>query len=140
MKIKFLQAYNGDSIWISYLENENPRNIIIDGGTGDTYQSNLGRTKDLYDVIKSIKDKKQNIDLLILTHFDGDHIGGILRWLNQDKDAKAFIKKVWFNSGKEIARELMTEDNKDLKIEIEEKTNNFIFLARALKTKNPING
>ena len=36
MQIKFLRAFNGDSIWISLLENENPRNIIIDGGVGDT--------------------------------------------------------------------------------------------------------
>lgn len=86
MKIKFLRAFNGDSIWISFLENKNPRNIIINGGTGDTYQNNVKRTGELYDVIKSTRDKKQNTDLLILTHFDDDHIGGILRWLNQDKE------------------------------------------------------
>lgn len=125
MKIKFLQAFNGDSIWISFLENKNPRNIIIDGGTGDTYQNNVRKIGELYDVIKSIRDNKQNIDLLILTHFDDDHIGGILRWLNQDKEATALIKKVWFNSGKEIAKELASEENKDLSIEIKENTDDF---------------
>jgi len=127
MKIKFLQAFNGDSIWISFLENENPRNIIIDGGIGDTYQNNL-RTGELYKVIESIRDKKQYIDLLVLTHFDDDHIGGVLRWLNKDKEASKLIKKVWFNSGKEIAKELDAKENKDLSIEIEvvkEGENNF---------------
>lgn len=125
MKINFLQAFNGDSIWISFLENKNPRNIIIDGGTGDTYQNNVRRTGELYDVIKSIRDNKQNIDLLILTHFDDDHIGGILRWLNQDKEAAKLVKNVWFNSGKRIAKELSSEENKDLRIEIKENTDDF---------------
>jgi beta-lactamase superfamily II metal-dependent hydrolase len=125
MKIKFLQAFNGDSIWISFLENGNPRNIIIDGGAGDTYQDKLRRTGELYEVINSIRDKKQNIDLLVLTHFDDDHIGGILRWLNQDKEAATLIKKVWFNSGKEIAKKLASEENKDLSIEIKENTDDF---------------
>ncbi len=125
MLIKFLQAFNGDSIWISFLENENPRNIIIDGGVGDTYQNNLGRTGELYEVIKSISDKKQHVDLLILTHFDDDHIGGLLRWLNKDKETPKLIQKVWFNSGKEIAKKLAIEENNDLSIEIKNGENNF---------------
>jgi beta-lactamase superfamily II metal-dependent hydrolase len=125
MKIKFLQAFNGDSIWISFLGNESLCNIIIDGGIGDTYQDKLRRTGELYEILNSIRDKKQNIDLLVLTHFDDDHIGGILRWLNQDKEASKLIKKVWFNSGKEIAKELATGENKDLNIEIKEDKDDF---------------
>ncbi len=125
MKIKFLKAFNGDSIWISFLENENPRNVIIDGGVGDTYESRLRRKGELFEVIDNIKNKEQNIDLLILTHFDDDHIGGLLRWMNKDKDASKLIKKVWFNSGKEIAKELEMEENADLNIEIKEDEDDF---------------
>ena len=117
MKIKFLQAYNGDSIWISFLENDIPRNIIIDGGIGDTYENNLKRKGDLFKVIEHIKNNEQKIDLLVMTHFDDDHIGGLLRWLNKDKEAPMLIKKVWFNSGKKIAKELAIEENQDLNIE-----------------------
>ncbi len=125
MKIRFLQAFNGDSIWISFKENDVTRNIIIDGGIGDTYENRLRKKGDLFDTIEYIKDNKQNIDLLVLTHLDDDHIGGILRWLNKDKEAPTLIKKVWFNSGKEIAKELDIEENQDLKIEIKEGEDDF---------------
>lgn len=120
MKIKFLQAFNGDSIWISFVENNVPRNIIIDGGIGDTYENTLKKKGDLFKAIKKIRNNEQKIDLLVLTHFDNDHIGGLLRWLNNDNEAPTLIKKVWFNSGKEIAKELAIEENQDLNIEIKE--------------------
>lgn len=125
MKIKFLKAFNGDSILISFLENEIPRNILIDGGVGDTYKTTSNVKGDLHKVIEKIREDKQFIDLLVLTHFDDDHIGGILRWLNKDKEAVSLIKKVWFNSGKEIAKRFTSEENKDLDIEIAEETLNF---------------
>lgn len=38
MKVKFLPAFNGDSILITFMDNENQeRNILIDGGTPKTY-------------------------------------------------------------------------------------------------------
>lgn len=118
MEIKFLKAFNGDSFWVSFLENETPRNIIIDGGIGDTYKNISNVKGDLHKVIEKIREDRQFIDLLVLTHFDDDHIGGILRWLNKDKKASDLIKKVWFNSGKEIAKKFESDENKDLNIEI----------------------
>ncbi|MBA4155595.1 MBL fold metallo-hydrolase [Flavobacterium sp.] len=118
MKIKFLQAFNGDSIWISFFENDIPRNILIDGGVGNTYKNSSNVKGDLHKVIEKLRKDEQFIDLLILTHFDDDHIGGILRWLNKDKEASSLIKKVWFNSGKEIAKKFESDENKDLDIEI----------------------
>lgn len=125
MKIKFLQAFNGDSFWISFLENDKPRNIIIDGGTGDTYKSTSNVKGDFHKVIEKIREDKQFIDLLVLTHFDDDHIGGTLRWLNKDKDASKIIKKVWFNSGKEIAKKFEGDENKDLDITIVDGADDF---------------
>ena len=118
MKIKFLKAFNGDCIWISFLENGISRNIIIDGGIGDTYKSKLKRTGELFETIKYIRDNEQKIDLLILTHFDDDHIGGLLRWFNQDEEAYQLVKKVWFNSGKQIASHFNLDPNNDLSIKI----------------------
>ena len=118
MKIKFLKAFNGDSIWISFKNNESYKNILIDGGVGNTYKSTSNVKGELFSVIEQIRKDKQFIDLLVLTHFDDDHIGGILRWLNKDKVASKLIKKVWFNSGKEIAKTFEVNENKDLDIEI----------------------
>tara|TARA_R110002051_G_scaffold181774_1_gene251344 strand:+ start:112222 stop:113274 length:1053 start_codon:yes stop_codon:yes gene_type:complete len=118
MKIKLLKAFNGDSILITFNNNQSQKNILIDGGVGDTYKSKSNVKGDLFRVIEQIRKDKQFIDLLVLTHFDDDHIGGVLRWLNKDKEAFKLIKKVWFNSGKEIAKKFESNENKDLDIEI----------------------
>ena len=107
MKIKFLKAYEGDSILISYdnLVNDTivKRNILIDGGIGNTYfDSDEDEPGDLKINIDLLREKDEKIDLLIVTHIDDDHIGGILKWFAKDPNAFEMIGKVWFNSGKLI--------------------------------------
>lgn len=114
MKIKFLKAANGDSILLSFEDNsKNKRNILIDGGMPKTYFGS-GKSGDLYKTIEEIKKKKEKIDLLILTHIDGDHIGGLKKWFEMDKNAFDIISKVWFNSGKTIANHFNYEENPEL--------------------------
>jgi len=110
MHIKFLPAYNGDAIHIRYINSDKPINILIDGGTKQTYFTK-GKKNQIIDgplklLINEIKEAKEKINLLILTHVDDDHIGGILRWFENDQDALGLIERVWFNSGKTIAKEL----------------------------------
>lgn len=100
IKINFLKANNGDSIHISY----NSKNIIIDSGTGATYSSKNGNRAEQYGELKhtinEIKNRNEKINLLIITHWDDDHIGGILKWFKEDLDgAKSLIEHIWFNSG-----------------------------------------
>ena len=111
MKIKFLKAFNGDSIWISSFENDIPRNILIDGGTSTTYSykdKKGGKVKagDLKNLIEYLKVKNEKLDLIILTHIDDDHIDGFLKWFGKDKDAIQYVKEVWFNSGRTIKKYL----------------------------------
>ncbi|MEM9548536.1 MAG: MBL fold metallo-hydrolase [Bacteroidota bacterium] len=116
MKIQFLQANNGDCIWISFTDEYNqPVNILIDGGTKATYlELDRGRNEvikgELYHVVESIRTKNQKIDLLILTHIDNDHIGGILRWFEEDPQFADLIDNVWFNSAKLISEYFKTEN------------------------------
>lgn len=99
IKVNFLKANNGDSIHISY----NNKNIIIDTGIGATYSSKPnGRKKngELKSLIQELEDKNEKIDLLVITHWDDDHIGGVLKWFREDTEsAKSLIKNIWFNSG-----------------------------------------
>jgi hypothetical protein len=114
MVIKFLKAYNGDSILISFQDDTGiNRNILIDGGTPATYCTPV-KKGDLYFTIQNIKRRSESIDLLILTHIDGDHIGGLKKWFEKDKDAFDLIKKVWFNSGKTIAKHFEMDENEEL--------------------------
>ena len=98
MKIQLLQANYGDAIHLRVRENRNQyRNILIDGGTKDTwtFKNKNNKTEDgaLKKFIKQIRDKKEFIDLLILTHIDDDHIGGVLKWFEDDGQAKDLVKK-----------------------------------------------
>jgi beta-lactamase superfamily II metal-dependent hydrolase len=98
LKIKSLKAYQGDSILISFSDKDNgtTRNILIDGGPEITYSK---EPKTLKNEIGQIKEKNENIDLLVITHIDDDHIGGILSMFEDKDNNKDFIKEVWFNSG-----------------------------------------
>ena len=81
IKIEFLQAFNGDCILIT----TSKFNILIDGGTKKTYSLSLS---------KALEEVNQ-LDLVILTHIDSDHIMGLIEMFN---DNKIVVKKVWFNS------------------------------------------
>lgn len=97
MQINFLSVGCGDGISIRFLGNDGMyHNILIDGGVepGQIYVNTIKKE------IKSIVDRKETIDLWIISHIDDDHIGGILNFLND----KELIPKVnlsntefWFN-------------------------------------------
>lgn len=118
MIFKFLKAQNGDSTVINFTDDTGVgRNIIIDAGLDAAYfdpATNLfGELKTEIDEIKA---RNENIDLLILTHIDNDHICGFLKLFEMDVDIPKFIKKVWFNSGKLIAEKIKDEENKLLSV------------------------
>lgn len=117
MKIKVLKAFNGDAILLSFKEGEVDRNILIDGGMPATYfkkDRNKLAYGDLKTTMDAIKSNNQKIDLLILTHIDDDHIGGIIKWLENDETALDYINTVWFNSGR-LIKETFESDKENKK-------------------------
>lgn len=85
MKIEFLQAGTGDSIWISH----NKRNIVIDGG------KSASAIKARYDQIPA----DECIDLLVVSHIDSDHIAGVIALVDKMRQQGDLnrLKQVWFN-------------------------------------------
>lgn len=115
MEIKFLQAFNGDCIWITFVENGTNKNILIDGGTSTTY-SFLDKHKKPKDgklkiLIETLKRNAEILDLVILTHIDDDHIDGFLKWFGRDENAIQYIKEIWFNSGRTIKKYFSDSDS-----------------------------
>lgn len=94
LKVKILKAGNGDSILINFIDELGlSRNILIDGGNKKSEYNNNLKCE-----ILDIQSKKENIDLLIITHTDQDHIKGIYYLLSDDDINKNIIKEIWFNS------------------------------------------
>jgi beta-lactamase superfamily II metal-dependent hydrolase len=87
--IKVLRAFHGDCIIVETTDIQNNQFIIlIDGGTSSTYKTALSQELKNY----------RKIDLLILTHIDDDHIGGILMFLKSEQASKIIIDKIIVNA------------------------------------------
>lgn len=113
MIIEIFPAKVGDSFLISYGEN-NENHILIDGGYKKTYDDFLKIR------LQEIKDKNQEIELLIVTHIDRDHILGILNLFKENGTSinpKIIgIKEIWHNSYKHLQfdySEYLTENSKE---------------------------
>ena len=89
MIISFLQAGNGDCI---HIEN-GKHHVILDSGENCI---------ELEAAVDSIRKAGELIDLLIISHYDADHIKAIISILASltVEDRKKLIKKVWFNATK----------------------------------------
>ncbi|MCT4614457.1 MAG: hypothetical protein N4A49_06240 [Marinifilaceae bacterium] len=99
-KIHFFSIGNGDAILIQNEFNSKHTNILIDGGKE---RNKLRYNKMRNEVLKLIENgAKGNLDLVIVSHSDDDHIGGILNMAEDDK-IKPLIKKYIFHSEKNIS-------------------------------------
>jgi hypothetical protein len=87
--IEMLPADHGDCLVISYGKEKQPRRILIDGGTPSTF-------KRLEQYIEKLPPKQRSFELLIVTHIDSDHIGGVLPLLRASLGLT--FKDIWFNA------------------------------------------
>ncbi|HYV00990.1 MAG TPA: MBL fold metallo-hydrolase [Actinomycetota bacterium] len=94
LRVEMLPAGHGDSIWIEYGESSSPRRVLIDGGTGPTYDTLRAR-------IASLAEGDRRFDLAVVTHIDADHIEGFIRLL-QDRRLGMEFADVWFNGWRHL--------------------------------------
>lgn len=87
MRLTFLQAQYGDCIHIT----EQGQHVIIDGGP---------KAEPLLSTLKDIRKNGEHVNLLVITHYDSDHIAGVLAALKclEKEGISSFIKEVWFNA------------------------------------------
>jgi len=95
VNIKILPVYQGDAILLFFRDGK--KSILVDTGTRRSYTKGV-----LKNEIKIL----QSVDLLILTHPDEDHIGGVLKYFEDKKRINSVFKSVWFNAGLLIHDEL----------------------------------
>ena len=87
LKIHFIDVGQGDSSLIITPQN---KTILIDGGGSSSSDFDVGKRT----LIPYILDRGfSKIDVVIISHFDQDHIGGILTLLQELKIGKVYISK-----------------------------------------------
>jgi hypothetical protein len=89
-RVELFPAEQGDAIWIEYGEPAAPSRVLIDAGTPPTAARVSER-------IARLPKDEQRFDLLVVTHVDTDHIGGVLKLLDKRPPYLRF-DDVWFNS------------------------------------------
>jgi beta-lactamase superfamily II metal-dependent hydrolase len=93
-RVEMLPAEHGDCLWISYGSSDKPHHVLIDGGPSWTYPA-------LRERILELPASRRELELLVVTHVDADHIGGILELLS-DRDLRLTIKEIWFNAWRHL--------------------------------------
>lgn len=97
VRIKFYKAKSGDAFLLS-LGCEQDLNIMIDMGYASTYEDYIEQD------LKKINSNNKRLDLLIITHIDRDHIGGVLKFIEKNEENQKIIRvgEVWHNSYKHL--------------------------------------
>ncbi|MDH2634543.1 MBL fold metallo-hydrolase [Acinetobacter nosocomialis] len=120
INIRFLRAHHGDSILLTFINENNEYRILIDGGPSYTFkpreEGNI-REGDLRVNLDKLIEQNKKIDLVILTHVDDDHIGGIISAFEDPDYLSKIALRVIFNSGQlihEYFRQPLDEE-KDIK-------------------------
>lgn len=102
--VEVLKAQYGDCIFVNIVYGGQEYTIMIDGGLDATYQERRRRqTGPLQEKLEKLKLAGKHIDLLIITHVDYDHIGGVLKWFETDFPEDGFVRRIWINDDVKIA-------------------------------------
>ncbi len=99
-QIEMLPAGHGDSLLVSYGEPGNPHYILIDGGPyyffANRKKKEIGKRQTLTQRLGELERSGAELELLVVTHIDGDHIEAVVKWLGSRPQALP-IRDIWFN-------------------------------------------
>lgn len=96
--LEMLPASHGDSLWLEYGTARAPRRVLIDGGPAYSYDALVNRLEASF---ADLPPKKRLIELLVITHVDSDHIGGVLEFLLAHP-LGVTVRDVWFNGWRQL--------------------------------------
>jgi len=97
-RIKLLPALHGDCIWIEYGDVGATHRLLIDGGP-------LGAFAALRAHVEALPAEARDVELLVVTHIDADHIDGIVKLLRHPELGLRY-REVWFNGWPQLERSL----------------------------------
>jgi hypothetical protein len=90
-ELSLLPARQGDAIWIKWGDVDKPHQIMVDMGTE-------GVGENIRQRIEMLEQDKREFELLVVTHVDRDHIGGVLTCLAEAEPLPGLdFNDIWFN-------------------------------------------
>jgi beta-lactamase superfamily II metal-dependent hydrolase len=92
--IEVLPAQQGDALFVEYGPRDHLHRFLVDAGTPPTAKVVKAR-------IEALPTTERDFELLVITHIDTDHIGGVLRLLS-DPDWEGRFGDVWFNAWRHL--------------------------------------
>ena len=97
VKLYSYRAHDGDFFWLKFKQKaeESYHNIVVDGGR----KSNAD---DFCKMLNDIATDNEKVDAIILTHYDRDHIMGMLTGLQRARKKQCIpvIERILLNTGK----------------------------------------
>lgn len=94
-RLTMLPASEGDSLILSYGKNEAAlRHIVIDGGRAATWPH-------LEAALAKIAARGEDVELLLLTHIDADHIDGLVEMM-ENAALPLIPKTIWYNGYEQL--------------------------------------
>ncbi len=93
MELRCLKAEYGDAFIIQIGDEVDKHSVVVDGGPSSKY---------CIDDIVCELNKLPSIDLMVLTHFDDDHIAGLIEYVKQHQSGSFPVKRIWANCAKAI--------------------------------------
>lgn len=87
--VEALPASFGDSLWIEYGDADSPHHVLIDGGLAGTFEHVKSKLVEL--------DAPRQLDLLMVSHVDEDHIAGMIKLLGATRELDLQVDDFWFN-------------------------------------------
>lgn len=95
--LRMLPARQGDCLWIDYGPPKAPHHLVVDGGPehSDVLLAEVRRR------LAASPTGKLHIDLMVVTHIDNDHIGGVLRLIENWPEGLS-LGDLWFNGYRQV--------------------------------------
>lgn len=105
MELTFLDARQGDAIWVRWGAG---RQLLVDMGPSGTGRAIAER-------FRALSEQEREFELLVVTHVDTDHIGGVLSGLvDPDEPVPVTFKDVWFNGWEHLNGQVPADERSPL--------------------------
>lgn len=93
-RLSALPASFGDCLWIEYGDGDHPNVILVDAGPS--------LSQALISKLKALASRGGHLELVVVTHVDKDHIGGMLMLLEKDFYGVK-VRDFWFNGFRHLS-------------------------------------